>query len=68
MSQNPYLSGNFAPVEDELSAVDLPVTGELPPGLCGRLLRIGPNPVDPGPTIENTTEACLAALVSATQR
>jgi|GEM_PF-4077956 len=49
MSQNPYLSGNFAPVEDELSAVDLPVTGELPPGLCGRLLRIGPNPVSPDP-------------------
>ena len=49
MSQNPYLSGNFAPVEDELSAVDLPVTGKLPPGLCGRLLRIGPNPVSPDP-------------------
>ena len=49
MSQNPYLCGNFAPVEEELSAVDLPVTGELPPGLCGRLLRIGPNPVDPDP-------------------
>jgi carotenoid cleavage dioxygenase-like enzyme len=49
MSENPYLSGNFAPVEDELSAVDLPVTGSVPRELEGRLLRIGPNPVTPPP-------------------
>lgn len=50
MSDNPYLTGNFAPVQDELTATDLPVRGELPRELCGRLLRIGPNPlgeVDP---------------------
>ncbi len=44
---NPYLSGNFAPVARELSASDLPVTGEIPRELRGRLLRIGPNPVTP---------------------
>ena len=42
---NRYLEGNFAPVHDEVTAVDLPVTGALPPELTGRFLRIGPNPV-----------------------
>lgn len=41
---NPYLSGNFAPVSEEVSVDDLPVTGALPPKLNGRYLRIGPNP------------------------
>ncbi len=41
---NPYLAGNFAPVHEEVSATDLPVTGTLPPELDGRYLRIGPNP------------------------
>ncbi|MEP5764104.1 MAG: carotenoid oxygenase family protein [Halieaceae bacterium] len=45
MSPNPYLEGNFAPVEEELTSFDLPVTGEIPQELSGRLLRIGPNPV-----------------------
>lgn len=49
MSTNPYLSGNYAPVEDELSAHDLPVTGVIPQALRGRLLRIGPNPVAADP-------------------
>jgi len=42
-----YLSGNFAPVEHEIEAFDLPVRGEIPRELTGRLLRIGPNPVTP---------------------
>ncbi len=42
---NRYLAGNFAPVAEELTAFDLPVTGTIPAGLEGRLLRIGPNPV-----------------------
>ncbi len=47
---NRYLSGNFAPVRAELSATDLEVTGEIPAGLDGRYLRIGPNPsTDPDP-------------------
>ena len=42
---NPYLAGNFAPVDVETTAVDLPVTGTLPAELHGRYLRNGPNPV-----------------------
>ena len=45
-----YLSGNYAPVDHEVTAVDLAVIGELPADLSGRYLRNGPNPmgeVDP---------------------
>ena len=46
---NRYLKDNFAPVADELTAFELPVTGTLPDHLDGRYLRIGPNPAtDPG--------------------
>ncbi len=45
-----YLAGNFAPVREQITAFDLAVTGSIPDGLNGRLLRIGPNPVsDPDP-------------------
>jgi len=40
-----YLEGNFGPVQEEITAVDLPVTGTIPPELDGRLLRNGPNPI-----------------------
>lgn len=43
---NTYLSANFAPVEHEVTATDLPVIGELPKELNGRYLRNGPNPFD----------------------
>jgi carotenoid cleavage dioxygenase len=47
---NPYLDGNFAPVRDETSAENLPVTGSIPRHLDGRYLRIGPNPIhEPDP-------------------
>lgn len=46
-SPNPYLSGNFSPVREEVTAFDLRVSGEIPRELNGRLLRIGPNPVEP---------------------
>ncbi len=46
-TRNPYLDGNFAPVPDEISTTDLPVTGALPRELSGRYLRIGPNPTGP---------------------
>jgi len=49
MSANPYLAGNFAPVDDEITSFDLKVSGELPRELNGRFLRIGPNPIDPDP-------------------
>ncbi len=41
---NRYLLGNMAPVEQELTAFDLPVTGSIPAELEGRWLRNGPNP------------------------
>ncbi len=47
MSENPYLTGNFGPVEEETTAFDLPSMGEIPEALNGRLLRIGPNPLAP---------------------
>ena len=42
---NRYLEGNFAPVHEEVTATDLPVTGTIPDHLDGRYLRNGPNPV-----------------------
>jgi carotenoid cleavage oxygenase len=46
---NRYLQDNFAPVREEQTVTDLPVTGKLPRHLDGRYLRIGPNPLgDPG--------------------
>ncbi|HEX3781979.1 MAG TPA: carotenoid oxygenase family protein [Pseudonocardiaceae bacterium] len=39
-----YLTGNYAPVTEELSVYDLPVTGAVPPELSGWYLRNGPNP------------------------
>ena len=39
-----WMKGAFRPVTEESTVVDLSVTGELPPDLNGRLLRIGPNP------------------------
>ena len=40
--RNPFLEGSFAPVSDEITAFDLPVTGRLPAELNGRYLRNGP--------------------------
>lgn len=42
--QSPFLEGNFAPVREEVTAENLPVIGELPPGLEGMFVRNGPNP------------------------
>ena len=47
---NSYVEGSMAPVADEVTAFDLPVTGTIPEELEGRWLRNGPNPrsaVDP---------------------
>jgi 8'-apo-carotenoid 13,14-cleaving dioxygenase len=43
--ENIYLSDNFAPVQHEVTAHDLPVIGTIPPELEGRYLRNGPNPL-----------------------
>ncbi len=45
-SANLYLTGNYAPVAEEVTAFDLPVIGELPLDLNGRYLRNGPNPME----------------------
>jgi carotenoid cleavage dioxygenase-like enzyme len=39
-----FLQGNFAPVPDELTEHDLPVTGSIPSSLAGRYFRNGSNP------------------------
>jgi carotenoid cleavage dioxygenase len=39
-----HLRGNFAPVEQEVTAFDLPVEGAIPRELRGLYLRNGPNP------------------------
>ena len=39
-----FLAGNDGPVSDELTVIDLPVTGSIPSSLSGRYLRNGPNP------------------------
>lgn len=41
---HPYLTGQYAPVHDELTSDELPVTGALPPSMNGAYLRNGPNP------------------------
>jgi carotenoid cleavage dioxygenase-like enzyme len=51
LDRSPFLRGPYAPVTEEITAFDLPVTGSLPAELDGRYLRNGPNPMgldDPG--------------------
>lgn len=43
MSGEPYLSGNYAPQLNELTASDLKVIGELPRDICGIFVRNGAN-------------------------
>lgn len=39
-----HLKGNYAPVDEEVTGVDLAVIGTIPEELNGRYLRNGPNP------------------------
>jgi 8'-apo-carotenoid 13,14-cleaving dioxygenase len=48
-----YVSGPLAPVVEEVTAFDLPVTGSLPESLVGRYVRNGPNPVDADPATQH---------------
>nr|AAL15592.1 Sim14 [Streptomyces antibioticus] len=43
-TRRPY-QGAFTPVDQEVTAFDLPVTGRIPAELRGRYLRNGPNPL-----------------------
>lgn len=45
MTHSAFHEGPFAPVTEEVTAFDLPVTGSLPAELSGRYLRNGPNPI-----------------------
>ena len=45
VSGNPYIDGDFAPVDRELTAEHLEVIGQIPAALEGRYLRNGPNPI-----------------------
>ncbi|MGI8492562.1 MAG: carotenoid oxygenase family protein, partial [Acidimicrobiales bacterium] len=40
-----HREGNYRPIGEEVTAFDLPVTGELPTSLCGSFLRNGSNPI-----------------------
>ena len=42
---NPYLADNFGAIDFETTSYALPVIGEIPNELEGRLIRIGPNPL-----------------------
>ncbi len=46
-ADSPFLVGVHAPMPSELTLSDLPVTGAIPPGLNGRYLKMGANPVRP---------------------
>lgn len=45
VAANPYLVGVHAPMREELTIENLPVTGTIPTALDGRYLRLGPNPM-----------------------
>ncbi len=39
-----WMKGNYAPVQEETTAFELPVEGHIPPELCGLYARNGSNP------------------------
>lgn len=43
-TNNPHLTGNNAPVYNEITASNLEVIGEIPKDIAGNFLRVGPNP------------------------
>ena len=43
-SDNPYLGGNFKPVDDESMFENLSVIGQIPTDMAGIYIRNGPNP------------------------
>ena len=46
---SPFMVGIHAPMPSEMTLESLVVTGTIPPGLNGRYLKMGANPVDPDP-------------------
>jgi carotenoid cleavage dioxygenase-like enzyme len=47
LTENPFLTGNYGPVDVERTDTELDVDGRIPAELNGRYLRIGPNPYAP---------------------
>ena len=47
VTDHPFLIGIHAPMAEEKTLTELPVTGTIPAALDGRYLRIGPNPIEP---------------------
>ena len=45
MAKNPYLEGNYAPIDALITEDRLPTVGEIPKELSGLYLRNGPNPM-----------------------
>jgi carotenoid cleavage dioxygenase len=43
-ADSPYLEGNYAPIQTEITAENLEVAGELPDDLAGMFIRTGSNP------------------------
>ncbi len=48
-TDSPFLVGIHQPMRSELTLQSLAVTGSIPPGLNGRYLKMGANPVIPDP-------------------
>lgn len=46
---SPFLTGNYAPVSDEITVDDIEIEGVVPPTLTGTYLRTGPNPLGDAP-------------------
>nr|USU31332.1 carotenoid oxygenase family protein [Methylobacterium sp. OTU13CASTA1] len=46
-TQHPFVVGVHTPMREELTLLDLPVTGTIPAGLDGRYLKMGANPARP---------------------
>jgi carotenoid cleavage dioxygenase len=46
---NPYLTGLWTPMREEMDLAEVQVAGVIPAGLDGQYLRIGPNPLAPDP-------------------
>ncbi|KQO53254.1 8'-apo-carotenoid 13,14-cleaving dioxygenase [Methylobacterium sp. Leaf85] len=46
---HPFVVGVHAPMREELTLWDLPVTGAIPAGLDGRYFKMGANPASPTP-------------------
>ncbi len=41
---NPFLNGIFKAQHNELTLINLQVSGEIPPEICGTFILNGPNP------------------------